>query len=93
MARYSKKNRAILSGTFVGLASIYAIASHFDVRLSELNSFLIATVLFFLAIVAMAAVTVVVFKGVARLLRGKDGSLAEPPAQPERRQDTDRDVK
>jgi hypothetical protein len=72
MAKYSKKNRAIVSGIFVGLASIYAIASHFDVDIGVLNEFMVATVGLFLLIVVLAAVTVVLFKGVSRLLRGKD---------------------
>lgn len=70
--KYSKRNRAIISGFLVGLASIYLIAEHFNVELSELNSFMITTVVLFLMIVALAAVTVLLFKGVARLLRGRD---------------------
>ncbi len=74
MAKYSKRNRAILSGFLVGLASIYLIAEHFNVELSELNSFMVTTIVLFLLIVALAAVTVAVFKVLARLLRGKDDS-------------------
>jgi uncharacterized membrane protein YedE/YeeE len=77
--KYSKRNRAIISGFLVGLASIYLIAEHFNVEISELNSFMITTVVFFLLIVGLAAVTVVVFKGVARLLRGKDDDTTAGP--------------
>jgi uncharacterized membrane protein YuzA (DUF378 family) len=79
MAKYNRKNRAIVSGIFVGLASIYAIASHFKVEISELSSFMVTTVLFFLLIVGLAAVTVVAFKVLARLLRGKDTDTDDKP--------------
>lgn len=72
MAKYSKRNRAIISGFLVGLASIYLIAEHFNVELSELNSFMVTTIVLFLLIVGLAAVTVVVFKVLVRLLRRKD---------------------
>lgn len=78
--KYSKRNRAILSGFLVGLASIYLIAEHFNVELSELNSFMITTLVLFVLIVALAAVAVALFKGVARLLRGKDDNDAGPKA-------------
>jgi hypothetical protein len=71
MAKYSKRNRAILSGFLVGLASIYLIAEHFNVELSELNSFMVTTIVLFLVIVGLAAITVALFKGLAHLLRGK----------------------
>lgn len=72
MAKYSRKNRAIISGIGVGLASIYIIASHFNVDFSELNRFMLTTVFFFVGIVLLAAVTVLVLKGLARLLRRRD---------------------
>lgn len=72
MAKYSRKNRAIISGIGVGLASIYIIASHFNVDFSELNRFMLTTVFFFAGIVLLAAVTVLVLKGLARLLRSRD---------------------
>jgi multisubunit Na+/H+ antiporter MnhE subunit len=72
--KYSKRNRAIISGFLVGLASIYLIAEHFNVELSELNSFMITTIVLFLLIVVLAAVAVVVFKVLGRLLRGKEDS-------------------
>lgn len=71
MARYSKKNRAIISGIGVGLASIFAIASHFDLEMDEITQFMVATLTFFVGIVLLAACTVLLFKGLARLLRGK----------------------
>lgn len=82
MAKYSKRNRAILSGFLVGLASIYLIAEHFNVELSELNSFMLTTVVLFLLIVLLAALTVVAFKGVAHLLRGKDENDDAGPKGP-----------
>lgn len=71
MARYSKKNRAILSGIGVGIASIYAIASHFDLDFSTLNGFLLGTLAFFATIVLLAALALLTIKGVARLFGGK----------------------
>jgi multisubunit Na+/H+ antiporter MnhE subunit len=78
MAKYSKRNRAILSGFLVGLASIYLIAEHFNVELSELNSFMVTTLVLFVVIVVLAAITVALFKGLTRLLRGKDDSSDGP---------------
>lgn len=69
--RYNRKNRAIVSGILVGIASIYAIASHFDLSFGQLNDFLLATLLFFAGIVLLAALALVVFKSIARLARGK----------------------
>jgi len=72
MANYNKKNRAIVSGIFVGLASIYAIASHFDLERNVLNNFLLSTVLFFVGIVLLAATALLIFKGVLKLFRSSN---------------------
>jgi Mn2+/Fe2+ NRAMP family transporter len=77
MARKSKKTRAVISGIGVGLASVYIIANHFNVELNELNRFMLATLALVLGIVLLAAVTVLLLKGLSRLLRGKD---ADPQA-------------
>lgn len=81
--RYSRKTRAIISGTGVGLASIYAIASHFDIRLSELNSFLLTTLLLLVSIMLLAAVTVAVFKALAWLLRDRSAADTQKAAAPD----------
>lgn len=72
--KYSKKNRAMVSGILVGIASIGAVASYFNVEWSELTSFMYASVLFVFAILVLAAVTVVVIKLVGRLLKKLAGS-------------------
>lgn len=71
MAKFTKKNRAIVSGIFVGLASIFAVASNFDVPMGELVGFMVTTLIFFGAIVLLAGLAVLLFKLLGRLLRGK----------------------
>lgn len=83
MATYNKKNRAIVSGIFVGLASIYAIASHFDMEQNLLNSFLFSTVLFFVGIVLLAALALLAFKGVTKLFRSSDKNPNDASDKPE----------
>lgn len=67
--KYNRKNRAIVSGIMVGVASIYAVASYFQVEWSELNSFMLATLLFFASIVLLSAIAIVVLKILGALLR------------------------
>lgn len=74
MAKRNKKNRAIVSGILVGLASIFAIASQFDLELNVLNSFMISTLLFIFFIVLLAALAVLAFKGFAAIM-GRDNSV------------------
>jgi hypothetical protein len=69
MARSNRKNRAVISGILVGLASIYAVAFHFNLDMATLNNFMLSTLLFFAVIVLLAAVTVLLFKGISTLLR------------------------
>lgn len=69
MARYNRKNRAIISGILVGVASIFALASHFDLEFSDLSGFMLATLLFFVLIVLLAALTLLLFKGLPWLWR------------------------
>ena len=77
--KYNRKNRAIVSGILVGLASIAAIAVYFDLEMNEVNRFLVGTVLFFIGIVALAALCVVVVKGLGKLLgRGRDDGGGPP---------------
>jgi hypothetical protein len=68
--KYSRKNRAVLSGMLVGIASIYAVASYFDLNWSELGTFMLGTLLFFGGIVLLAALAVTVFKLIGRLVNG-----------------------
>jgi hypothetical protein len=67
--KYNKKNRAIVSGIMVGLASIYAVASYFNVEWAELNGFMLSTLLFFVTIVLLAVAAILVIKGLGRLVR------------------------
>jgi len=71
MARFNRKNRAVISGILVGLASIYAVAMHFKLDMATLNTFMLSTLLFFAVIVLLAGVTVLLFKGIAALLRSR----------------------
>lgn len=71
MARFNRKTRTVISGVLVGLASIYAVAMHFKLDFATLNGFLVSTLLLIAAIVLLAAVTVLLFKGVSTLLRGR----------------------
>lgn len=65
--KYNKKNRAVISGLLVGLASIYAVASYFDVGMAELNDFLLYTLLMVAGIVLLALLAVVALKLAGRL--------------------------
>lgn len=67
--KYNRKNRAIVSGIMVGLASIYAVASYFNVEWAELNSFMLSTLLFFVTIVLLAVAAILLIKGLGRLIR------------------------
>lgn len=66
--KYNRKNRAVISGLLVGLASIYAIASYFDVGVGELNDFLLNTLLMVAGIMLLAVLAVVALKLAGRLL-------------------------
>jgi hypothetical protein len=68
--KFNRKNRAVLSGMLVGIASIYAVANYFSLDWSELGSFLLGTLLFFGSIVLLAAIALAVFKLISRLIRG-----------------------
>jgi hypothetical protein len=68
--KFNRKNRAVLSGMLVGIASIYAVANYFSLDWSELGSFLLGTLLFFGSIVLLAALALAVFKLISRLVRG-----------------------
>lgn len=67
--RISRKNRNIISGILVGLASIYALVVYFDIPRDDLNEFFFATLLFFLAILVLAIVSLSLLKGLAALKR------------------------
>ena len=67
--KYSRKNRAVISGIMVGLASIFAVASYFKVQWNELQGFMLSTVLFLVAILLLAATAVLLLKGAGSLLR------------------------
>lgn len=71
MARFNRKNRAVISGILVGLASIYLVALHFELDFATLNNFLLSTLLLLAGIVLLAGVTVLLFKGISAVLRGK----------------------
>jgi len=66
--KYNRKNRAIVSGIMVGVASIYAVASYFKVEWSELNSFMLATLLFCSGILLLAVLAIVLLKTAGALL-------------------------
>jgi len=69
MAKYNRKNRAIVSGIMVGVASIFAVASYFKVEWAELQGFMLGTLLFFVTILIFAVAAILLFKGIASLLR------------------------
>ena len=68
--KINRKNRAVLSGLLVGVASVYAVAGYFDISWSELGSFMLATLLFLGGIVLLAASAVLILKLFGRLLQG-----------------------
>ena len=70
MKKFNRKNRAVVSGILVGLASIYAVAGYFDLEWAELGSLMLGTILFFAAIVLLAALAVLSMKLVSRLIHG-----------------------
>lgn len=71
--KFSKKNRTMLSGILVGMASIGAVAAYFDVDWNELTGFLFTSVVFVFGILVLAAATVAIFKLVGYLLRKGSG--------------------
>ncbi|HHX82190.1 MAG TPA: hypothetical protein GX696_04310 [Pseudomonadaceae bacterium] len=88
MARFNRKTRAVISGILVGVASIFLVVYHFDMDVSTLNSFIVSTLLFFCSIVLLAALALLLIKGIGRLLRGKPQTDAAPDqAQPPPAQD------
>lgn len=67
MARYNRKNRAIVSGILVALASIYAVASHFKVSFDELlRNFVFMLGLLF-GIVVVAGLAILLIKGIQKI--------------------------
>jgi hypothetical protein len=72
--KYNRKNRTIVSGILVGVASIGAVASFFNVDWQEIGGFLLATLLFFAGIVLLALLTVVGFKLAGKLYRALAGT-------------------
>lgn len=83
MAKYNRKNRAILSGIMVGLASIFAVASYFDVQWDELQGFMLGTLLFFATILVLALVAILLFKGTGSLLRKIRGNAQDDASKHE----------
>ncbi len=67
--RISRKNRNIISGILVGLASIYALVVYFDIPRDDLNYYLFATLLFFGTIIVLAIACIALLKGLAALKR------------------------
>lgn len=66
--KYNRKNRAMVSGVMVGVASIYAVASYFKVDWSELGGFMLSTLLFVVGIVLLAVLAIILLKGAGALL-------------------------
>jgi hypothetical protein len=77
--KYNRKNRAVISGLLVGVASIFAVASYFDLEFAEINGFVLSTLLFFGGIVLLALCAVVLFKLVGKLFALLRGSAQEEP--------------
>lgn len=77
MARkMNKKTRNVLSGILVGIASVFAVINFADIPAADVRSFILATLLFFAVIVALAFLAVTGFKLLAwtlKKLAGKDG--------------------
>lgn len=91
MAKVNRKTRAVISGILVGVASIYLVAHQFDVDLSTLNNFMLSTLLFFGVIILLAAVTVLLIKGIGRLLHGKPQAPFAPDHEHEQQQRQERE--
>ncbi len=65
--KLSRKNRNIISGLLVGLASIYAVAAYVDMPREDLHTFLLTTIVFVLGIILLAVVGVLVLKTLGKL--------------------------
>ncbi|MDT8399122.1 MAG: hypothetical protein RQ899_10955 [Pseudomonadales bacterium] len=65
--KLSKKNRNILSGLLVALASVYTVAAYLDLTREELFGFLLQTLLFVVGTIVLAVLTVLLFKGLAKI--------------------------
>lgn len=86
--KYNRKNRAIVFGILVGLASIYALASYFNLDSGQLGEFLLGTVLFCAGIVLLAVCVIVLFKLPGVLLRARQRKQNTNPEQrPEQEKD------
>jgi len=72
MKKITKKNRMVLSGLLVGLASLGAVASYFDLNQDEMRRALIITLGGFAGIVLLAALAVVLIKLPGIIMRRMD---------------------
>ena len=66
--KFSKKNKNIITGILVGIASLYAIINYTKMPADEVQDFLLATLIFFVGIIVLAALAVLIFKLVAKML-------------------------
>jgi uncharacterized membrane protein YedE/YeeE len=99
MARkMNKKTRNTLSGILVGVASVFAVINFADIPADDIRTFIVATVLFFVAIVILALLAVTCFKLLGALKHRIAPTEDEPWLQDTRSenesgQDTDKDDK
>ncbi len=66
---FGKKNRTIISGILVGLASVYAVSEYANVPQTELNNFFITAAVFVFSIIILAITAVLLVKGLIKLKR------------------------
>lgn len=69
LQKFGKKNRNVISGILVAIASIYAVARYFNVPQSQINTFFISAVLLLVFIMLAAIVTVVLFKTIQKVFK------------------------
>ena len=60
--KMNKKTRNVVSGIMVSIAAIFAVISFTDIPESDVQSFILSTVIFFIGIVLLALVAVSIFK-------------------------------
>ena len=70
--KLGKKNRNIISGIMVAIASLFLIAMYLDVPASSLFRLFGITVVLVIGIIILAIITIAIFKGIRYLIAGPD---------------------
>lgn len=72
LGKLSRRNRNIITGILIGLASLVLVAVYLDIPMGEFSKVLLAISLLLLAIMLAAILFVAAIKGISRLFGGHD---------------------